>query len=339
MTATVSWKTGSIPTTTVMEGSLCLSLILLVLTATMVLTLMSIYQPRFNSQTNEYAIDSLMLKSLYTDSSSTFLNGEMVDISMLPTLCSTVFQNERQNTAVRRILENFCGSGSYYDSVNARRRRSLFGLLELYMIGKARLFYSTSCRKESNRSEPINSAYRSYCIRKRLTECNALYKNPTENFVEWTPISTKLKYSSVNSNNTYTILSSPKVFGVRSSLAVTITNNFDLSIKTQNEIVQKTKKELAQEIQSYCIRMRPENGLIVPYISYITLGMVTFIIILMVVFKVVARDNQFLSNSQLYIYSQPDLNQRIHNANKKHHKNNFLSSKSNKPLNSVPESN
>ncbi|CAM4799989.1 unnamed protein product [Rotaria magnacalcarata] len=101
----------------------------------------------------------------------------------------------------------------------------------------------------------------------------------------------------------------------------------------------KNKKELAQEIQSYCIRMRPENDLIVPYISYITLGMVTFIIILMVAFKVAARDSQFLSNSQLYIYSQPDLNQRIHNANKKHHKNNFLSLKSNKPLNNVSESN
>ncbi|CAM2699319.1 unnamed protein product [Rotaria socialis] len=166
MTATVSWKTGSIATTTVMEGSLCLSLILLVLTATMVLTLMSIYQPRFNSQTNgeEYAIDSLMLKSLYTDSSSTFLNGEMVDISMLPTLCSTVFQNERQNTAVRRILENFCGSGSYYDSVNARRRRSLFGLLELYMIAvtitnsfdlsiKTQNEIATSCRFIGQRSQ------------------------------------------------------------------------------------------------------------------------------------------------------------------------------------------
>ncbi|CAF1224712.1 unnamed protein product [Rotaria magnacalcarata] len=101
----------------------------------------------------------------------------------------------------------------------------------------------------------------------------------------------------------------------------------------------ENKKELAQEIQSYCIRMRPENDLIVPYISYITLGMVTFIIILMVAFKVAARDSQFLSNSQLYIYSQPDLNQRIHNANKKHHKNNFLSLKSNKPLNNVSESN
>ncbi|CAM4823486.1 unnamed protein product [Rotaria magnacalcarata] len=163
----------------------------------------------------------------------------MVDISMLPTLCSTAFQNERQNTVVRCILKNFRGPGPYYESVNARRRRSLFGLLELDMITKA---------------QPVSSVYRSYCIRKRSAKCNALYNNPTANFVEWTPISTELKYSIVNSNNTYTILSSSKVFGVRSSLAVTIAKSFDLSIKTQNEITTSCRF-IGQRSQNYVAKV------------------------------------------------------------------------------------
>ncbi|CAF2036980.1 unnamed protein product [Rotaria magnacalcarata] len=178
----------------------------------------------------------------------------MVDISMLPTLCSTAFQNERQNTVVRCILKNFRGPGPYYESVNARRRRSLFGLLELDMITKARLFYSTSRGKKSNQSEPVSSVYRSYCIRKHSAKCNALYNNPTANFVEWTPISTELKYSIVNSNNTYTILSSSKVFGVRSSLAVTIAKSFDLSIKTQNEITISCRF-IGQRSQNYVAKV------------------------------------------------------------------------------------
>ncbi|CAF2336792.1 unnamed protein product [Rotaria sp. Silwood2] len=85
--------------------------------------------------------------------------------------------------------------------------------------------------------------------------------------------------------------------------------------------------------------MRTGKELIIPYVSYITLGIVALIIILMVLFKIAARDNRFLSNSELYIYSQPDLNQRKHNANKKQRKNTFLASKSAKLTNTTPSSN
>jgi len=74
--------------------------------------------------------------------------------------------------------------------------------------------------------------------------------------------------------------------------------------------------------------MRTNREVITPYISYITLGTVALIISLMILFKLAARDNRFLSNSELYIYSRPDLNQRKNNVNKQQRKNTFLSPKS-----------
>jgi hypothetical protein len=74
--------------------------------------------------------------------------------------------------------------------------------------------------------------------------------------------------------------------------------------------------------------MRVKQELIVPYVSYITLGIVAVVIVVMVSFKLVARDNRFLSDSELYIYSRPELNQRKNNANKKQRPNTFLAPKS-----------
>lgn len=84
--------------------------------------------------------------------------------------------------------------------------------------------------------------------------------------------------------------------------------------------------------------MPTEKELIIPYVSYITLGIVALVIVLMVLFKLAARDNRFLSNSELYIYSQPDRNQRKHNANKKQRKNTFLARISTRPTHSTPAS-
>lgn len=70
--------------------------------------------------------------------------------------------------------------------------------------------------------------------------------------------------------------------------------------------------------------MATKEQVIVPYISYITLGCVGLVISLMILFKIAARDNRFLSNSELYIYSRPDLQQRKNNLVKKQRKNTFL---------------
>ena len=64
--------------------------------------------------------------------------------------------------------------------------------------------------------------------------------------------------------------------------------------------------------------------LIVPYVSYITLGIVLFVITSMVLFKLATRDNRFLSNAELYIYSRPELNQRKNNAHNKQRQDTFL---------------
>jgi hypothetical protein len=74
--------------------------------------------------------------------------------------------------------------------------------------------------------------------------------------------------------------------------------------------------------------MRTNQEVIIPYISYITLGTVALIISLMILFKIAARDNRFLSNSELYIYSRPSFNQRKNNVNNKQRKNTFLAPKS-----------
>ncbi len=85
--------------------------------------------------------------------------------------------------------------------------------------------------------------------------------------------------------------------------------------------------------------MRINQEVIIPYASYITLGSVALIISLMILFKIAARDNRYLSNSELYIYSRPDLNQRKNNANKKQRKNTFLAPKSTTATDSIPTSN
>ncbi|CAF0750420.1 unnamed protein product [Adineta ricciae] len=72
---------------------------------------------------------------------------------------------------------------------------------------------------------------------------------------------------------------------------------------------------------------RINEYLIIPYVSYIALGLVALIIISMVLFKLAARDNRFLFNSELYIYSRPDPNQRKNQVNKKQRVNTFLSPK------------
>jgi hypothetical protein len=82
--------------------------------------------------------------------------------------------------------------------------------------------------------------------------------------------------------------------------------------------------------------MVTDQVIIIPYISYITLGSVAFIIILMVLFKLAARDHRFLSNSELYIYSRPDVNQRKNNVNKNQRKNTFLAPKSITVADSIP---
>lgn len=82
--------------------------------------------------------------------------------------------------------------------------------------------------------------------------------------------------------------------------------------------------------------MKTAQEVIVPYISYITLGCVVLVISLMILFKIAARDNRFLSNSELYIYSRPDLQQRKNNLVKKQRKNTFLSPVSSSTDESVP---
>lgn len=74
--------------------------------------------------------------------------------------------------------------------------------------------------------------------------------------------------------------------------------------------------------------MNTYQEVMTPYISYITLGSVSLIISLMILFKLAARDNKFLSDSDLYIYSRPDVNQRKNNVNKIQRKNTFLTPKS-----------
>jgi len=85
--------------------------------------------------------------------------------------------------------------------------------------------------------------------------------------------------------------------------------------------------------------MLTDQVIIIPYISYITLGSVALIISLMVLFKFAARDNRFLSNSELYIYSRPDVNQRKNNVNKKQRKDTFVIPKSITVADSIATSN
>ena len=85
--------------------------------------------------------------------------------------------------------------------------------------------------------------------------------------------------------------------------------------------------------------MRARKEAIIPYESYVTLGIVVFIIILMILFKLTARNNIVSSGLDLHIYSQPETNPRKRNANKNQRKNTSLASKSMGQMNPVPTSN
>ncbi len=85
--------------------------------------------------------------------------------------------------------------------------------------------------------------------------------------------------------------------------------------------------------------MLTKQDVIIPYISYITLGSVALIITLMILFKLAVRDHRFLSNSELHIYSRPDLDQRKNNVQKKPRRNTLLIPKSTTATESMPTSN
>jgi hypothetical protein len=63
--------------------------------------------------------------------------------------------------------------------------------------------------------------------------------------------------------------------------------------------------------------MHLKSRTIVPYESYLILGVVVVSIVLLLIIRLASRDNQFISDSTLYVYAQPDQHLRKNHMNKR----------------------
>jgi hypothetical protein len=216
-------NSGGIATGIVMGGFLCLGLVMAAIAGTIILSLISIYTPSHGvtAYGDQFQVNPLMLKTLYTNSSNnTFSNSSIAGNTALNTLCVNTFTAQGSETPYGCVVDNHYGWGpNYNDSFSAKRRRRMYGYSALYSIARSRIFYYTTCGVQSDKLKYYNNATSS-CVRARLAACNALFNNSAQNLTEWTPVSS-LYYSIVNNPTiSYVALTIYKVFGVRTSTAI-----------------------------------------------------------------------------------------------------------------------
>jgi len=222
----------------IMGGFLCLGLIFVAIAAMVVLSLISLYPPN-QSQPGfgeEYRVNALMLKSLYTNSSTAFSNSVMADNTQLSTLCTTTYVNSGQTNVAGCLVGNNTAYGPYNTSTSSRRRRQTLATVGLYTIGYARIFYTTSCPSRADRLKYANSSSISSCVSQRLAACNALFNN-SATFTQWTPVPSSLTYYIVNAILTgYIGVLVSAVFGIPTSTAATIAQSLNLNATVISQI-------------------------------------------------------------------------------------------------------
>jgi hypothetical protein len=223
-----------------MGGFLCLGLVLVGIAGTVVLSLISLYTANHGEAGygEEYRLDAMMLKFLYTNISGNFSGGSIVGNTDLSNLACTQLTNKGYKSVYGCILENGLAYGPYSSSPNARRRRRRDVTVGGYSVHDGRLFFSNRCPKTSDLNATQYSSSVSSCVKQRLAFCNSLVNDDitTSSFVEWlpTPSLTLSIYDAYLS--TYQSLSPSHIYGIPRSSAATIASTLNLNSYTQTEL-------------------------------------------------------------------------------------------------------
>jgi len=161
---------------------LCIGLLLLAVTATIVLSLISIYTSN-NSQNgwgDEYQINNILLKLLHANATYVFNNGSVADASEIGTFCSSYYVANGATKFAGCVADNFYVEGPYNSSTTSkRRRRAATGTTGSLAYGRLRLFYSNRCTKSSDEFKYANSSKVSQCVLQRLDLCNKVFYSQT----------------------------------------------------------------------------------------------------------------------------------------------------------------
>lgn len=196
-----------------------------VLGAVVVLSIIPTFDQNGSVEGNgeEYNCPAVMLKSVYTNASTIFLNGTVANnpaLSVLATMTYKSVTGEKYLTGC--ILTNLYAWGPYNTSTSSKRRRRDVAS-GLYTIGQMRCFYNTPCANTADINKFSNASSISGCVKKRLTAANSIFTSSAPSFTPWTPVPNTLTYSIVNSTFTsYVAISVINVYGVPPSTAGSI---------------------------------------------------------------------------------------------------------------------
>jgi hypothetical protein len=220
----------------IMGGFLCLGLVLLAIAATVVLSLIGIYTSNHSQQGygEQYQINALLLKIIHVNGSYRFLNGSVADSTAFSTLCSSIYRNNGAAYFSACVLDNFYAFGPYNDSTANKRRRRATGQNGTVIVGRARVFFSTTCASKKDRSKYDNATDLSKCAASRVAICNALFNtSSTTSLTEWKPLPDPFSLAAVDSNSvSYVVLTILRLFGFPTVIGLSIANSLGLNATT-----------------------------------------------------------------------------------------------------------
>jgi len=177
---------------------LCLGLLLLVIAATIVISLISLYPPNQSQQAygDAYLINYFMLQSTSSASTFIFSNSIMADSTQLSTLCANTYTNLGQKYVAGCIVDTNKAWGLFTTGTTGRRRRRQAAPF-LDTISRLRVFYTNPCSKIADKGKYATNASLSTCVAQRLKACNVLVSSGTT-VTQWTPVPTSMSYAVVD---------------------------------------------------------------------------------------------------------------------------------------------
>jgi hypothetical protein len=178
---------------------------------------------------DQFICPAIMLKSLYTSSSSTFTNGTIADNPALSTLCTSAYKSTTsQSNVAGCVVSGMNGWGPYNTSTSSKRRRRATQA-GLYSLGQAMVLYSTTCGVVSDRGKYASTSSSSCCMKQRFSAIKSFFTGST-GFVQWTPVTGAFSYLIVNASvSNYESLSVQSVYGIPASTATSLASSLSIT--------------------------------------------------------------------------------------------------------------
>ncbi|UJR33601.1 hypothetical protein I4U23_021038 [Adineta vaga] len=213
---------------------------IIAIAATIILSIIPTFTTDSSTQGygEEYKCPAIMLKSIYVNSSESYINSSIVTnpaLSTLSTAALTSISGKKKITGC--VISSLYGYGPYNDSTTTAKRRRRATTVGLYSIGQMRCFFSTACTQQSDKGKYGNATSISNCIKDRLTATNSMFTK-SGSLTQWTPVPSSFAYTIVNQAKTdFTALSVNKVYGVRPSNADAIASSFGIDMTTRDKLL------------------------------------------------------------------------------------------------------